>query len=202
MTRASVVLASSSPFRRAMLLAAGVKFDAVSPVIDEQAEKIKILSDRPNILPSDLALRLATAKGLTVSVEQTGSWVIGADQVLAIGRKMLSKPTGRDEARAQLLELSSQTHVLHSAVVLAQGGTIAWSTVKTAQLQMRTLLIDEIEAYLDRCGPEIYQSVGAYQIEGLGSQLFQSIEGDYFTIIGLPLLPLLGALRARGLLQL
>jgi septum formation protein len=201
MTKALVILASSSPFRRALLLAAGVTFDAVAPPIDEQAAKIKILQRQPDILPPDLALELATVKGLSVSALSQDMWVIGADQVLALDRKMFSKPVGRNQAHAQLMELSGKTHRLYSAVTLSHNGAVVWSTVATAQLHMRVLGPGEVEHYLDRCGPEIYQSVGAYQIEGLGSQLFETIEGDYFTIIGLPLLQLLGALRVRGLLQ-
>jgi septum formation protein len=198
----ALVLASGSRFRRALLTSAGVDVTTIVPDVDENLEKIKILKVDPNISPQGLATALACVKAGAVSVKDPHTWVIGADQVLALGSRVFNKPTGRVEAAEHLAALSGQTHALHSAVCLVMAGRVVWQTVSTARLAMRPLNTDEIERYLDRCGPEIYGCVGAYQIEGLGAQLFDSIEGDYFTIIGLPLLPLLKALRDHAALNL
>jgi septum formation protein len=198
MNSRSVLLASGSPYRRAMLKAAGIECTTVVPPLDEEVEKSRIMARDPMVAPMTMALLLAESKALSVRTGLTSDLVIGADQVLALGTQMFNKPTNRSDARTQLLALSGQQHALHSAVVLAERGKIVWHTLRSAQLTMRVLSGDDIDRYLERASPEIYHSVGAYQIEGLGSQLFDSIDGDYFTIIGLPLLPLLAELRVRG----
>jgi septum formation protein len=181
-----------------MLRAAGVDCLSIAPTLDESAEKNRALDLNPQIEPHALASLLADAKARSVSVDRQHDLVIGSDQVLAVGSKIFTKPMDRQGAAAQLAALSGQTHALHSAVSLASGGDIVWHTVVTARLTMRPLARDEIDRYLDRAPVEIYQSVGAYHIEGLGSQLFDAVDGDYFTIMGMPLIPLLAALRARG----
>ena len=146
---------------------------------------------------ADVAEALAKAKAIEVSSRNSGAWVIGSDQVLAQGEIIFSKAATRDEARSTLQALRGKTHSLHSAAALVQHGIVVWQHVQTANLTMRMFSDAWLEQYLDAAGDALVQSVGAYQVEGLGIQLFESIDGDYFTILGMPLLALLSELRRR-----
>jgi len=194
---AKVVLASTSPFRRAMLADAGIDFVSVAPQVDERAVEAPLQDS--GLTPEDVALVLATAKAADVS-ERSGSesFVIGCDQTLSLGDEIFHKPADMEAARRHLLKLSGRTHQLNSAVVIARDGETIWSHVGVARLTMRELSPVFIGRYLAAVGDKALASVGAYQIEGRGIQLFEKIEGDHFTIVGLPLLPLLGQLRALG----
>jgi septum formation protein len=191
-----LVLASQSPTRQALLANAGIDFEAVAAEIDERAvQQASGLS-----APGDIAALLAREKALSVSSRQPGKYVIGADQTLAQGERLFSKPAGRSQAAEQLCALAGRIHQLHSAVAVARDGTILFEAVAIAAMTMRRLGEAEIDVYLDQAGEAVTSSVGAYQLEGLGVHLFERIEGDHFTILGLPLLPLLAFLRSERLL--
>jgi septum formation protein len=192
--RGELVLASASPFRRRMLEAAGLSFRVVPAEVDEA----HIRQRMPAGDLARVAETLAQAKAMAVSQAQPAALVIGADQVLAFGDRLFNKPKSLEEARTQLKELRGHAHELHSAAALAQAGEILWSYVETARLAMRPFSDTFLDRYLAEMGARVCQTVGAYEIEGLGIQLFERIEGDSFTIVGLPLLPLLAELRARG----
>lgn len=192
----NLILASASPFRLKMLRDAGLDVAAVRSEIDERAVEAAVAGS--GLTPGDLALVLAEAKATEVSEREPGSWVVGADQVLSLEGQVLHKPADMEEARRRLLALSGRTHQLHSAVVLARDGAPVWRHVEVANLTMRPLDPGFIGRHLARVGERALSSVGAYQIEGEGIQLFERIDGDHFTIVGLPLLPLLDALRAEG----
>lgn len=194
MTKA-ILLASRSRFRRALLANAGLDFATAKPGIDERAVEAAITGEAT---PEDVASILAEAKALDVSERHPEALVIGSDQTLSLGNEIFHKPADMEGARRHLLKLSGKTHSLNSAVVLAQGGETLWRHVEVAWLTMRKLEPAFIGRHLARVGTKALESVGAYQIEGEGIQLFDKIEGDYFTIVGLPLLPLLAALRERG----
>jgi septum formation protein len=194
-----LILASGSPTRRALLENAGVAFDVVPADIDERAAEAPLISAGAS--PEDIALALAMAKAVTVSERRPDALVIGADQMLDLDGERLTKPPDMEAARRQLLSLSGRTHQLHSALACARGGDIVWQHVETASLGMRRLEPREVGQYLARVGPEALESVGAYQIEGPAIQLFDEIDGDYFGILGLPLLPLLKFLREEGALE-
>ena len=191
-----LVLASASPFRRALLTNAGLSFEAHPADIDERAVEAPLRDS--GVGPEDTALVLAEAKALNVSEKKPGALIIGSDQTLSLGDEVFHKPVDMDGARSHLLRLSGRTHQLNSAVVLAQAGETVWRHVSSARLTMRSLDPGFIGRYLSRIGDKAFLSVGAYQLEAEGIQLFDRIEGDYFTIIGLPMLPLLAELRARG----
>lgn len=191
---ASLVLASASPARRQLLEAAGLAFDVVPADVDEAALKRRH-ADAPAEALADM---LAAAKAEAVSRDRTDAVVIGADQVLAVEDELLDKPDGRAAAAATLARLQGRTHALISAVVVARGGEIVWRHVETATLRMRPLDNAQIERYLARAGDGVLASVGAYRLEDIGVTLFERVEGDYFTILGLPLLPLLAELRRLG----
>ena len=169
------------------------------PIVGLQ-DRVKTLGDT-GATPDDLAQVLAEAKALDVSERHPGALVIGCDQTLSLGDRIFHKPADMEEARRHLLALSGKTHQLNSGIVLAQGGETLWRHVGIANLTMRALDPGFVGRHLSRAGPSVLQSVGAYQIEGEGIQLFEKIEGDYFTIVGLPLLPLLAALRDLGALD-
>jgi len=191
-----LVLASQSRARRTLLENAGISFEAVPAEIDERAvQQTSGLSS-----PGDIAALLAREKALWVSSRQPGKYLVGADQTLALGERLFSKPAGRAQAAEQLRVLSGQSHELHSAVAVARHGKILFETLAVARMTMRRLDQSEIDAYLDEAGEAVTTSVGAYQLEGLGVHLFERIEGDHFTILGLPLLPLLAFLRSQRLL--
>lgn len=192
----TLILASASPFRAGMLADAGLAFEAESPRIDERAVEEAVAGS--GVSPEDLALILAEAKALDVGERHPDALVIGCDQTLSLGDTVLHKPENMEEARRRLLALSGKTHQLNSAVVLTQGANVLWRHVETARLTMRDLDPRFIGRHLSRVGENALRSVGAYQIEGEGIQLFEAIEGDHFTIVGLPLLPLLARLRELG----
>jgi septum formation protein len=194
-----IVLASSSPFRSGLLANAGIAFAAVKPDIDERAVEAPL--NGSGATPEDVALILASAKAAEVSERNPGAMVIGSDQTLSLGDEIFHKPADMDGARRHLLRLSGKLHQLNSAVALARDGETLWSHVAVARLTMRALEPAFIGRYLARVGNKALSSVGAYQIEGEGIQLFERIEGDYFTIVGLPLLPLLAALRERRVID-
>lgn len=196
-TAQKLVLASGSRSRRQMLEAAGLSFTVAPADLDERAVRATLSAKDATAEPADVAEVLARAKAQTISSAQPGAIVIGADQILALGAEIFEKPAGLDGARSHLAKLRGRTHQLHSAVVLAEAGKVVWAHVDTASLTMRAFSPAFLDNYLARAGPVICESVGAYQLEGLGVQLFERIEGDYFTILGLPLVPLLAELRLR-----
>lgn len=196
-----IVVASASLTRHEMLKRAGLAFTVDPADIDEAAIREALRTDDEAVSPSDIAEVLARTKGETVSVRQPEAVVIAADQVLALGDEIFAKPADLNEARETLMRLRGQTHQLHSAVVLAQAGAVTWIQVETAHLTMRKFSAGFVSDYLMRAGADVCHSVGAYQLEGLGIQLFEKIEGDYFTILGLPLVSLLAELRQRGVIE-
>jgi septum formation protein len=191
-----LILASQSRARQQLLSNAGIDFEAVAAEIDERAlQQASGLS-----APGEIAGLLAREKALSVSMRQPGKIVVGADQTLALGMRLFSKPADRAQAAAQLRALAGRSHELHSAVAAARDGKILFETLTIARMTMRRLGEAEIDTYLDQAGEAVTSSVGAYQLEGLGVHLFERIEGDHFTILGLPLLPLLAFLRSERLL--
>ena len=195
---ARLILASQSAARQALLRGAKVEFTALSADLDErEIERASRLTDA-----SAVAALLAKEKALHVSRAHPNAYVIGADQTLALGTKIFAKADDWAQAREQLKVLSGQTHELHSAVAVVKGEKILFESVSTARMTMRLLSDAQLDAYLDLAGNAVTASVGGYQLEGAGVHLFEKIEGDYFTILGLPLLPLLGFLRGHGLAPL
>ncbi|MBB4005101.1 Maf-like protein [Aurantimonas endophytica] len=191
-----IVLASSSVHRRELLKNAGIDFTVEASDLDERAIEAPLLES--GVSPEDIAGILAEAKATDVSTRHQGTIVIGADQTLSLGDEVLHKPATMEDARRTLLKLSGRTHHLNSAVVLVEDGAVTWRHVATAAITLRDLDPGFIGRYLAHAGQKALTSVGAYQIEKEGIQLMDSIEGDFFTIIGLPLLPLLKELRRRG----
>jgi septum formation protein len=192
---APLVLASKSLARRTMLGAAGLPVEVMPTDIDERAiERARGVQD-----PAEIALLLAWEKASAVSFRTPARLVLGADQTLALGATRYRKPVGRPEARQQLAALRGQTHALHSAVALVQDGSVLFKSVDTAKLTMRDFSDDFLESYLDAAGDAVTESVGGYQLEKLGVHLFERIEGDHFTILGMPLVPLLEYLRREKL---
>ena len=191
-----LILASQSRARQILLRNAGIAFEAVPAEIDERAvQKASNLSK-----PGEIAALLAREKAHSVSVRQPGRFVVGADQTLALETLLFSKPAGRTQAAEQLRALAGRGHELHSAVAVVRDGKILFEAVTLARMTMRQLGDAEIETYLTEAGEAVTTSVGAYQLEGLGVHLFERIEGDHFTILGLPLLQLLAFLRSQRLL--
>jgi septum formation protein len=192
----ALVLASGSAVRRMLLEAAGIPVEIVAPEIDERAAEAELGgADAPAI-----AMHLARAKARAVSRRKSGRLVVGADQILTLGAQRFSKPADRATARAQLLTLRGHTHVLHCAVAAVRDGDILFEHADGARLTMRPFSEGFLDDYLNAAGAAATASVGGYQLEGHGVQLFERIEGDYFTILGLPLLPLLAFLRTNGCL--
>ncbi len=191
-----LILASQSHARQALLTGAGIGFEAVPAEIDERAvQRASGLS-----AAEDIAGLLAREKALSVSMRLPERFVVGADQTLALGMRLFSKPAGRALAAEQLSALAGRSHELHSAVAVARDGKMLFEGAATARMTMRPLGEAEIDAYLDEAGEAVTSSVGAYQLERLGVHLFERIEGDHFTILGLPLLQLLAFLRSARLL--
>ena len=191
-----IILASTSSARRQILENAGVSFDAMAPMVDEEA--LKLALEQENLAPRDLADALAEAKAIKISAKHPTALVLGADQVLAIDDgQLLSKAESRDQAREQLKMLSGKSHRLFSALVAAAAGVPVWRHVGVVRLLVRPLSDAFIDDYVDRNWDQIRYCVGCYQIEGEGAQLFTKIEGDHFDIMGMPLLPLLAFLRER-----
>lgn len=190
-----LILASSSAIRRTMLSDAGIEFSVVSPDVDEAGEKKRRHSAEP------LSAALARAKALDISAKAQGEWVIGSDSVASVDGRLFEKPASRAEAAEHLSFFSGKALCLTSSVALARSGEVDWSFTETATLAVRKLSDRFIQDYLDSEWPEVGYCVGVFRLEGRGVQLFDSIDGDYFTILGMPLLPLLGALRDRGLIR-
>jgi septum formation protein len=198
--RAPLILASSSKIRARLLEAAGLAFIVEPAGLDEHAMH-QALGATDSLNAQDVAEVLARAKAEAVSDLAPAAFVIGADQVLALGDRILTKPDSTEAARGELLDLSGKSHSLHTAVALATKGVTVWAHSETSTLLMRELTPQFIGRYLAAAGEEVLSSVGAYQIEGLGIELFEKIEGDYFSMLGLPLLPLLDALRGEGAIE-
>jgi septum formation protein len=196
-----LILASGSRFRREMLERAGVKFRVVSSEVDETRIKNALMEDDPDLEAAVLADHLAREKALDVSRKNPEALIIGADQVMVCGGEIFSKPPTLFAARDQLLALRGLTHALPTAVVLAQREKILWSHVDEPQMTMRTFTESFLDAYIAAEGKALCDTVGAYQFEGRGAQLFEAMEGDLFSVIGLPLLPLLAELRRLGVLE-
>ncbi len=189
-----LVLASKSAARRALLEAAGIPVEIVPASIDERAIEARAgLDDAETV-----AALLAREKARVVGAKHPGRLVLGADQTLALGERRFSKASDRAGARDQLAALRGKTHSLHSAVAVVRNGAVVFEHIDAAHLTMRAFSDGFLEAYLDAAGEAAMASVGGYQLEGLGIQLFERVEGDHFTVLGLPLSPLLGWLRHSG----
>lgn len=194
--KSPLVLATQSRTRKMLLANAGLLFETMPADIDERA----VQHDSKLSAPGEIAGLLAREKARWVSARKAGQYVVGADQTLALGKRLFNKPDGRAAAAEQIRALAGQTHDLHSAIAVVLDGQILFETVTVARMSMRPLDEDAIRAYLDQTGEAVSSSVGAYQLEGFGVHLFEKIDGDHFTILGLPLLPLLAFFRAQHLI--
>jgi septum formation protein len=193
-----LVLASGSATRRRLLAAAGLPFEAVPAQVDERAIEAAL----PDAAPAELALALARAKAEAVSAERPQALVLGADQILSREGRIFHKSATREQALLTLAQLSGAAHRLTSAFALARGGATVAAQAEAADMTMRALDAAALSLYLDAAGPDVLGSVGVYQFEGLGAHLFERVEGDHSTILGLPMLPLLAALRGLGALAI
>lgn len=198
-TGKTVILASASRSRATVLKNAGVLIEQDAADIDEDA--VKESMGRENRSAADVAHRLAEDKALAVSKRHPGKLVIGADQMLQCGGVWFDKPVDRDHARAHLQTLRGREHELFAAVCIVRDGECLWRHLESARMTMRPFSDEFVDAYLDTVGADACRSVGAYQLEGLGAQLFTRIEGDFFTILGLPLLAVLGFLSNHGVVM-
>jgi septum formation protein len=194
-----LVLASRSAARMRLLADAGVVFRAEAADIDERAVEAPLAVAGAS--PAEVALHLAAAKALVVAARHPGAMVVGADQTLDLDGERFDKPADVAAAAAQLRRLRGRTHALHSAVACVRDGAVEWRHVETARLSMRAFTDAFLGGYLAATGEAVTGTVGAYQLEGRGAQLFDRVEGDHFTVLGLPLLPLFGFLRSAGVLQ-
>jgi septum formation protein len=191
-----LILASQSKVRRALIEAAGIPVEIRPAHLNERAIERQVASGDPG----EVALTLAREKARTVAAMSGPGIVVGCDQTLALGQERFSKPADRAAARAQLLAMRGRTHQLHSAIAVCRNGSVTFNHVTAAQLTMRAFSEEFLEAYLDAAGSLVTETVGAYHLERTGIHLFEKVEGDNFTILGLPLLPLLGHLRQQGAL--
>ncbi len=189
-----LILASKSAARRAVLTDAGVPFTVQVADVDEEALKT------PGVDPTELAVELARAKALAVSRHDAEAWVLGADQTLAFDGGLISKASTLAAARERLVAMRGRVHQLHSGAALARNGQVVWSGVDTVEMRMRDFSDAFLDAYLAAEGEALLTCVGSYRLEGLGSQLFEAVEGDYFTVLGLPLWPVLAELRRAGVI--
>jgi septum formation protein len=193
-----LVLASASAPRAEMLRAAGIPLEIVPADLDERRVEDALAAD--GLSTDVVAIRLAAAKAEAVSIRFPGRLVLGADQTLAVGSERLHKPSGLAEARAQILKLRDREHVLHSGAALVMDGVVLDRFVTTVRLSMRAFTEEFLDRYIAQAGDQVTKSVGGYQLEGAGIHLFDRVEADHFTVLGLPLFPLLAALRQRGML--
>lgn len=193
---APIILASGSAARQRLLRDAGVTFEVLAPRVDEETVKAALVAEHAP--PRDIADTLAELKARKVSDRRPGALVLGCDQVLAVDAAILSKPDSREAARAQLLQLRGRQHILVSAAVIVENGQPLWRHAGQVRLRMRDFSETYLDAYLDRNWPAIADSVGAYKLEEEGVRLFSRIEGDYFTVLGMPLLEILSYLTLRG----
>ena len=196
-----IILASASKIRAQLLQNAGVEIDIMPAEVDEDAVKRVLSSQSPQARGGDLAEILAEAKALEVSRKNPGHLVIGADQTLQCGDILFDKARDKKDARKKLLALRGNTHTLYSAIACARQGAVVWRYTDAAYLTMRDFSPEFLGKYLVLPGGDVLGSVGAYKLEAQGMQLFEKITGDYFTILGLPLLPLLEFLRTEGILE-
>jgi nucleoside triphosphate pyrophosphatase len=194
---APLILASASPSRRQLLASAGLSFAIEPSGVDEDEVKLSLIGEQAS--PQDIATTLAEMKAVRVSQRHRAALVIGADSTLACNGRLFDKPATLAAARRQLLALGGRVHELCSSVVVARDGVRLWHCSERAHLTMRPFTESFLDAYLARAGQAVCASVGAYQLEGLGAHLFSKVEGDYFTILGLPLLPLLSFLAEHGI---
>ena len=197
----AIVLASASRVRADMLRGAGLRFDVRPSALDEDAVKSALKSGPGGIAGEELAAVLAQAKATCVSQRDPSALVIGADQVLGFEGRFYDKPKDMDEARDALAAMRAKTHTLHTAAACALAGDVIWHHESSAALTMRDFSNRFLGTYLAACGEGILTGVGAYKLEGPGAQLFERIEGDYFSVLGLPLLPLLRFLRGHGAIE-
>ena len=198
MSQSDIILASGSESRRNLLLSAGVEAICVKPNVDEDAAKATFRAEGMRV--ADQAMRLAELKAVKVSRSREGL-VIGGDQMLNLEGEAMDKPVDMADAANHLRRFSGKAHTLETAIVVAEGGQPVWRHLAKPKLTVRPLSEDFIAHYLEQSGEDLLKTVGAYQLERLGAQLFSRIEGDYFSILGLPLLPLLDYLRTRGFLE-
>jgi len=194
----NIILASGSASRRSLLAGAGVQAQSIKPNVDEDAAKRAMRSDKLSV--RDQAMQLAEMKAVKVSSQVEGL-VIGGDQMLNLEGSAFDKPHNLDAAAKHLKKLSGKSHTLETAIVIAENGVPVWRHLDRPTLTVRPLSDGFIKAYIKSCGPPLLTTVGAYQLEGMGAQIFSKIEGDYFSILGLPLLPLLDYFRTRNLLK-
>lgn len=194
----NIVLASGSASRRSLLAGAGVQAQSIKPNVDEESAKIGMRADGLSV--TNQAMQLAEMKAVKVSSQVEGL-IIGGDQMLNLDGEAFDKPVNLDGAERHLKKLSGKTHTLETAIVVAENGVPIWRHLERPKLTVRTLSDAFIKSYIKSCGPPLLTTVGAYQLEGMGAQIFSKIEGDYFSILGLPLLPLLDYLRVRGVLE-
>lgn len=193
-----LILASKSKVRADLLRAAGISFTTVTADVDETCIRENCI--KKDMLPGAVAVALAAAKALAAAQAKPQDFVLGCDQVLAFEGEIVAKSENLAEARALLQKLRGKPHRLVSAAVLVKGGTVCWQTYETAVLHMRSFDDAFLDFYLQAESTEILSAVGCYRLEGRGIQLFDRVEGDYFTVLGLPLMPLMGALREEGLI--
>ena len=193
-----ITLASGSASRRALLAGAGIDAASIKPNVDEDAAKAAMRGEGMSV--RDQAMQLAELKAIKVSARTPGL-VIGGDQMLSLENEAFDKPADLDAARDHLRRLSGKTHTLETAIVVCENGTPVWRHMARPRLTVRPLSDAFIDSYVEQAGEALLSTVGAYQLEGLGAQLFTKIEGDYFSILGLPLLPLLDYFRTRGALE-
>ncbi|MAZ72224.1 MAG: septum formation inhibitor Maf [Flavobacteriaceae bacterium] len=190
------VLASGSQIRRLVLEGAGVPFDVIRPDVDEAAIK----AERSELSPSDMALCLGQEKALDVSRRVPDALVLGADQTMELEGQLLDKLPRADLARERLTAMRGRPHHLHAGLALAQGGETVWTHRASSAIHVRDFSDEFLDDYIARAGDALTASVGAYAYEGLGAQLFERVDGDYYAILGLPLLPVLAELRSRGVI--
>lgn len=194
-----LILASNSKSRQNMLRNAGVTFESHPARVDEDAIRASLLAE--DAKPRDIADTLAEFKARRCAEKNPGAFTLGSDQILALEGQVFSKPNDRAAAALQLAQLSGKTHHLYSAAVIYEDAKPVWRHTGSARMAMHTLTSAQINAYLDRAWPDVSSSVGAYHAEALGAQLFATIQGDWFSVLGMPLLEVLSYLRLRGMLE-